>query len=110
MVFSRIAQPLKCYEAALLTAFLAMMSTITVTGLTLLVSQSFVRPSFVSSILAAVTYLAPHVFKSAGSQTAGRILMLFPVDSISVSGVASGRRFLRRGVRPFRFAAVGGVA
>lgn len=38
MVFSRIRQTLKCYEAALMTSFLAMTSTITVIGLTLLFS------------------------------------------------------------------------
>lgn len=85
MVFSRIRQPLKCCEAALMTAFLAMMSTITVTGLTLLFSV-LCPTSFVSIILAAVTYLAP-MFMSPGSEAARRILILFPANSISISGV-----------------------
>lgn len=108
MVFSRIAQPLKCYEAALLTAFLAMMSTITVTGLTLLFSV-LCPTSFVSIILAAVTYLAP-MFLNPGSQTARRILMLFPVNSISVSGVMSVGGFTAGSLTIPLLAAVGGVA
>lgn len=85
MVFSRIAQPLKCYEAALLTAFLAMVSTLTVTGLTLLFSV-ICPTSFVSIILAAVTYLAP-MFFNPGSEAARRVIMLFPVNSINISGI-----------------------
>lgn len=68
-----------------MTAFLAMMSTITVTGLTLLFSV-LCPTSFVSIILAAVTYLAP-MFINPGSEAARRILILFPANSISISGV-----------------------
>ena len=84
------------------------MSTITVTGLTLLFSV-LCPSSFVSIILAAVTYLAP-MFLNPGSQTARRILMLFPVNSISVSGVMSVGGFTAGSLTIPLLAAVGGVA
>lgn len=87
MIFSRVARPLKCYEAAAMTALLSMASTITVTGITLLFS-AVCPTSFVSIILAAVAYLAP-MFLNPGSEAIKRIIMLFPVNSISVSGIMS---------------------
>lgn len=91
MIFKGVAQPLKCYQAAVMTGILSMASLLTVTGMTLLFSVVS-RTSFAAIILSAVFYVAPMFFNS-GDETIRRILMLFPINSISVSGIMKAGDF-----------------
>lgn len=90
-IFAKVPQPLKCYEAAILTVLVAMASIITVTGVTLLLSVVS-RTSFISIILSAAAYLTP-MFITPGDENARRIIMLFPVNSLNVSGVLRAGNF-----------------
>lgn len=108
MIFTKVARPFKCYEAAVMTAVVSMASTITVTGITLLFSAVCPTP-FVSIILAAVTYLAP-TFVNPGSEAAKRILLLFPANSIHVAGIMNAGGFSIGGVTVSLLFAVGIVA
>ena len=85
MVFASVKYPLKCYEASVMTVLVSLAAMMALNGLTLIFS-AVSRTSFISVILAAAVYFAP-MFISSGNVIVRKILCLFPVNSISVSGL-----------------------
>lgn len=85
MIFTPVKYPLKCYEASVMTVLVSLAAMMALNGLTLIYS-AVSRTSFVSVILSAAVYFAP-MFISSGNMIVRKILCLFPVNSISVSGL-----------------------
>lgn len=91
LLYARIPNPIKCWQAAFWQVVLAVISSLTLTSLVLIISLVSKTP-YVSIILAALVYLAP-VMINPSSELFRRLVLLAPANLIQVSAVLGMKGF-----------------